>query len=149
MATVYSDQYAAFRSGRRQAPNVFQGKVRVIYWDFASLAAGNIGDVLVCGILRAGERVIAMAEAHTTAAGTHSYGTYALASDGVSLGAVDSATRFSSALAAAAGNNQMANDIATGLGYVAATDQIIGLLNGTAAFTTGGRITGRALVVGD
>ncbi len=155
MATLYSDAITNWRAGRRQQPNVFHGKTRVIYWDFASLPAGNVGDVLVCGKIRKGERAIIGREAHSalTSGGstaTGSYGTYSVAADGQSLGAVDDADRFLVASSfEAAGGNFLADTIAHFHGYEATADFWLCCVNSVEAFATAGRVTGSLLVVGD
>lgn len=148
MATVYSDDWTKVRAGRRVGPNVMTGNMGYLYWDFASLPAGNIGDVLVCGKIYKGDRVIGGRECHgalSSAGGTAtgSYGTYAVLSDGVSLGAVDDADEFLAATDfEAAGANVLAPTIALSFGYVAASDLFLVCVNSVEAFATAGRVTG-------
>jgi hypothetical protein len=154
MATIYSDQLVNWRAGRRQQANVFQGKHRVIFWDFASLPAGNIADVLVCGKIRKGERVMMGREAHSalsSGAGTAtaSYGTYAILADGQSLGAADDNDRFLVATSfEAAGATLIADSIAHFLGFEATVDVFLVCVNSVEAFATAGRVTGELPVVG-
>ncbi len=164
MATVYSDYIARIRAGRNIPANLQAGKVRIQTWDFASLPAGNIGDVLVCFKLEKDERVIFGKEFHTAMGGTAtgSYGTYFVGNDGVSLGAVDSAARFLAATSfVAAGQTLLADLQALGIGIgggaggvlfdagSAGTDLFVVCVNAASAFATAGRITGWALVVKD
>ena len=100
MATVYSDQFTKIRNSRLLQSNEADGKVRTLRWDFASLPAGNIGDILVCGRLPKGARVLLGREAHSalTSGGgtaTGAYGIYACAgATGLDLGAVIDVDRF-------------------------------------------------------
>ena len=108
MATVYSDGLTMVRAGRKVAPNVLGGKARVIEWDFATLPVGNIGDVLVCGKIKKGERVLAGSEFHSAltsggATATGAYGTYAVGADSKTLGALVDVDAF---LAAQSGGLQ-------------------------------------------
>jgi hypothetical protein len=155
MATIYSDGFTKVRAGRNLNSNEWGGKARILMWDFASLPAGNIGDVLVCGKIRKDERVLFGIEfhsAHTGASG--SYGTYAVLSDGISLGAADSAARFLAATSFnAAGQNNIAATqsltIGTGVLFPAPSDLFLVCVNSVAAFTTAGRISGWVLLLGD
>ena len=164
MATVYSDYLTRNRAGRLVAANLSAGKVRIETWDFASLPAGNIGDVLVCFKLYRDERLVYGKEFHTAMGGTATgaYGTYFVGTDGVSLGAVDSAARFLAATSfVAAGQTLLADLQALGIGIgggaggvlfdsgLAGTDLFVTCLNAASAFATAGRITGWALVVRD
>lgn len=155
MATIYSDQLVIARAGRRLQPNERDGKIRALHWDFASLPAGNIADVLVCGKIRKGDRVLGGREAHSalTSGGlvaTGSYGTYAIASDGQSLGAVDVADRFLVATSfEAAGGTNLADTIAHFIGWEATADFFLCCVNSVEAFATAGRVTGVLYVVND
>ena len=163
MATIYSDQLTRVRSGRNLKANEMAGKTRVINWDFASLPAGNIGDVLVCGRIRAYERVIQGREFHSAMGGsaTGAYSTYAIGVDGMTLGAVITANKYLSAITfVAAGQNELASTlaqnalveevntgVATGSGLT--PDVFLCCVNAGSAFATAGRITGYLLVVAD
>lgn len=155
MATVYSDELVNWRAGRRQQANVFSGKARLIKWNFASLAAGNIGDVLVCGKIRKNDRVVFGREAHSalsssSGTATGAYGIYAVASDGQSLGAVSDVDRFLVATDfEAAGANLLADSIAHFIGWEADADYFLCCTNSVEAFATAGRVTGVMLVVND
>ena len=56
MANFYSDQFTRVRAGRRVQANEDRGIIQALHWNFASLAASNIGDVFVCGIIPKGSR---------------------------------------------------------------------------------------------
>lgn len=148
MATVYSDDWVKVRAGRRVAPNVYGSAMRTLFWNFASLAAGNIADVLVCGRINKGDRILGGNECHgaLTSGGstaTLSYGTYAILADGISLGAVDSAAKFLAATSVeAAGNTALATTIALGFGYEATADLFLVAVNATEALATAGQVTG-------
>jgi hypothetical protein len=149
VATVYSDQLTSIRSNRRVKPNeAGGGRLMPIFWNFASLPAGNIADVLVCGIIPKGARVLYGLECHSalsSGAGTAtgSYGTYLIGSDGVTLGAVDSAARFLAASSfEAAGSTVLANTIALGHGFEATADVFLVCVNSVEAFATAGQVTG-------
>lgn len=160
MATVYSDEMVKVRAGRNLQSNQYQGKVRFIQWDFASLPAGNIGDVLVCGKIRKNEKVIHGFEFHTAltsggATATGSYGTYLVGADGVTLGAVDNATRFLAATSMDGAGQTALNElqsIAVGTGPLfeaTSTDLFLVCVNSVEAFATAGRVSGWLLVVAD
>lgn len=174
MATVFSDQLTTQRNGRNINSNLMGGKIRIAVWDFASLPAGNLADVLVCFKLEKDERLILGREFHSalsSGAGTAtgSYGTHSVGADGQSLGAVDSAARFLAATSwEAAGQNFIADLQALGIGIgggaggvlfapsgnaaVAAgtgQDFWVTITNSGEAFATAGRISGWALVVKD
>jgi hypothetical protein len=148
MATVYSDDWAKVRLARSVNPNVMGGSLRHIFWDFASLPAGNVADVLVCGKIYKGDRVLGGNEAHgaLTSGGstaTGSYGTYAVLADGITLGAVSSAAKFLAATSMeSAGNDALAPTIALGFGYVPTADLFLVCVNSVEAFATAGEITG-------
>lgn len=154
MATVYSDELVNLRAGRRQQANVFSGKARVIKWNFASLAAGNVGDVLVCGKIRKNDRVVFGREAHSalTSGGstaTGAYGIYAVTTNG-DLGAVVTVDKFLVATSfEAAGGNLLADTIAHNIGFEADADYFLCCTNSVEAFATAGRVTGVMLVVND
>lgn len=155
MATLYSDEFTKIRAGRRIQANQRGGKYRVLEWDFASLPAGNVGDVLVCGKIRKHERVLGGREAHSalsSGAGTAtgSYGTYAILDDGLSLGAVDDVDRFLIATSLeAAGGTFLADTIAHFINWEATADFFLCLTNSGEAFATAGRVTGNMILVGD
>ncbi len=151
-ATVYSDSWTKVRAGRRNSPINQSAKLTGLPWNFASLPAGNVADVLVCNMLYKGDIVIGGNVAHTAldATGgpaTGSVGTYAVLADGISLGAVSSAAKF---LAAtdwdAAGNNALAPTIALGYQYEATADFFIVVVNSVGAFATAGQICGHLTV---
>jgi hypothetical protein len=153
MATVYSDQIVKVRAGRDLNPNDWHGKVRIIEWEFASLPAGNVGDILVLGRLQANERVLLGSMVHTAGgAGTFDIGTYAINADG-SLGAVITQAAFAAALSGATTTVEafpQATVLAAAGGRIVATvDVYIAILNITTAFTTAARFSGFLLVVGD
>lgn len=149
MATVYSDQFTKVRNGRRLQPNEDRGLIQSMFWNFASLPAGNIADVLVCGILPKGARVVGGLECHSAltsggATATASVGTYLIASDGITLGAADSAARFLAATSVeAAGSTVLANTIALGFGFEATLDLFVVVVNSVEAFATAGQVIGR------
>src|SRR5262245_48099746 len=152
MATFYSDGFTKIRSGRRLQANEAGGKARVLTWDFASLAASTLGDLFVCGLIKARERVILGRESHSAMGGsaTGAYGTYAVASDGVSIGAVDSAGRFLAAIThVAAGTNLLADTIAQNVLFEAPTDLFLVITNAGSAMATAGRLTGFLLLASD
>ena len=155
MATLYSDYLANWRLGRRQAPNVFHGKMRVVHWLFAALPAGNIADVLVCGKMRKGERATGGREVHSALSSgggtcTNSYGIYAVDADGQSVGAVSDVDRFLVATSfEAAGGNPIADTIAHFYGYEATADFFICCTNSVEANATAGVVSGHLTVVSD
>jgi hypothetical protein len=149
MATIYSDTWTLARAGRRDKPNASNAKESVLLWDFASLPVGNIGDVLVCGKLYKGDRVVGGNEAHGAHTGASgSYGTYLVDADGITLGASDSAARFLAATSMnGAGNTALAPTIALGFMYEATADLFLVCVNSVAALATAGRVTGKLNVV--
>lgn len=156
MATVYSDQLVNLNTNaRRQHATVWQGKRRALVWNFASLPAGNIADVLVLCKIRKGERVLGGNEAHGALSSgggtaTGSIGTYAIDADGRTLGALEDVDRFLEAITMdAAGANAIANTIARFTNYIATADFYVCCLNSVEAFATAGAITGSLEVVGD
>lgn len=147
-ATVYSDDWTKVRAGRRASPNTSGQSARTIFWNFASLPAGNIADVLVCGKIYKHDRIIGGLECHTALSSgggtaTGSYGTYAVLADSLSLGAVDSAAKFLAATSfEAAGSNAIANTIALAFGYEATADFFLVCVNSVEAFATAGQVSG-------
>lgn len=161
MATIYSDQMVKIRAGRSLNPTDSAGKLRIEVWDFASLAAGTLADVLVCFKLYKDERILFGREFHsalTSGAGTAtgSYGTYAVGTDGITLGAVDDVDRYLTPTSfEAAGQNDIASlqaapqGVGTGPLHVAASDLFVCCTNTGEAFATAGRISGYAVIVKD
>src|SRR6266850_49124 len=160
MATVFSDQLTRVRAGRNLKSNEWQGKMRVLFWNFASLPAGNVGDVLVCGRIRKDERVIQGREFHSAQGGsaTGAYSTFAIAADGIGLGAIITAGKYLAAITfVAAGQNEIASTLAqNALAEESATpatgltgDVYLCCVNASSAFATAGNITGYMLLVGD
>jgi hypothetical protein len=150
MATLYSDGITIARLGRRTQPNQQRGKSDTLAWIFASLPAGNIGDLLVCAKLFKGDRVISGREQHSAMGGTATgaYGTYAVAADGITLGAVDSGARFLAATShVAAGTTVIADTIALGAMFEAPTDLYVVCTNAASAFATAGVIQGHIVVL--
>jgi hypothetical protein len=152
MATVYSTQFTRVRGGRKAEPSHSAGVQQVLSWDFV-LPAGNIADVLVCGILLKGSRVLGGMENHGAltsggATATGSYGTYLIASDGITLGAADSAARFLAATSfEAAGNTALATTTALGYGFIATVDVFVVCVNSVEAFATAGVVSGHLTYV--
>lgn len=145
MATVYSDGFALARSGRKAAPSVDGSRGQVLRWDFASLPAGNIGDILVCGILRKGSVVLDGFEFHSAMGGTATgaYGTYAIGPDGQSLGAVITVAKFLAATShVAAGQNALVGTLALGALVEETADVFLCITNAASAFATAGRLAG-------
>ena len=145
MATVYSDGFTKVRAGRLIQSNETRGKVRTLNWDFASLPAGNIADVLVCGILPKGARVLQGREFHSAMGGsaTGAYGVYAIDTDGLSLGTVVDDDKFLTATSfVAAGQTDIANTLALFAISEQAADYFVTVLNASSAFATAGRIAG-------
>lgn len=144
MATVYSDAWTMNRAGRRTNPNISGGRQRALFWEFASLPAGNIADVLVCGKMFKGERFVGGLERHSalSSAGgtaTGSIGTYAVADDGITLGAVIDADEFLAATDMdAAGGNAFGATVALSFGLVCTADQFLCIVNSVEAFATAG-----------
>lgn len=159
MATIYSDEVVRQRAGRDMQPHEWQGKMRIIKWDFASLPAGNIGDILVLGRIRANERLLFGHSTQSGAgAGTHNIGTYAIAGDGISLGAVISANRYTATArvntltvtdSSGLGNGFFAFIPADNINDLATADVFLCITNVGTAFTTAARFTGAAFIVGD
>lgn len=160
-ATVYGDDWTKVRAGRRVAPNVFGSKPRIIIWDFASLPAGNIGDVLVCGKLYKGDKVVQGREFHSAlssgaGAATNSIGTYTIKADGLSLNAVNDVDGFLAATDMdAAGQNDIASlqggtqGVGVGPLLVPTVDLLICYTNSVEANATAGRVSGWLLVARD
>jgi len=145
VANFYSDQFTRVRAGRRVQANEDRGIIQALHWNFASLAASNIGDVFVCGIIPKGSRVVGGLECHSAMGGTATgaYGTHTIASDGVTYGAVDSAARFLAATShVAAGSNPLANTIALAYGFETTVDVFLAITNAASAFATAGQLTG-------
>jgi len=153
MATLYSDGFTKIRAGRNLNANEVSGKARILMWNFASLPAGNIADVLVCGIIRKNERVIQGREFHSAMGGsaTGAYSTYAILSDGVSLGAVITAGKYLAAVTfVAAGQNEIANTLAVNaLTEESAASVFLCCVNASSAFATAGQIAGYVLLAAD
>lgn len=149
MATLYSDSWTLARAGRKDKPSAAGSKISAILWNFASLPAGNIGDLLVLGKMFKGDRVLGGAEAHGAlgTGATGAYGTYLVAADGMTLAAADSAARFLAATShAAAGNTALAPTIALGYQFEATADLFVVCVNATAAFATAGALSGHLSV---
>jgi hypothetical protein len=160
MATVYSDQLVRVRAGRNLKSNEQAGKVRPIVWNFASLPAGNIGDILVCGRIRKDERVIQGREFHSAMGGsaTGAYSTFTIASDGIGLGAIITAGKYLAAITfVAAGQNELASTIAQNALAEESAAAVVGntgdvylcCVNASSAFATAGVIQGYLLVAAD
>lgn len=155
MATFYSDTMAAVRLGKKVAPSAHRGKVQSVYWDFASLPANTAADIFVCAKLYKGDRCIGGLENHgalTSGGGTATgaYGTYAVGSDGITLGAVDDVDRFLAAASLeAAGMTVINNTHALYYGFECPTDLFVCLTNSVEAFATAGRVSGHLLIVRD
>ncbi|MGH2625297.1 MAG: hypothetical protein ACRDHY_01435 [Anaerolineales bacterium] len=151
MATIYSDNLVRARAGRNLNAHEAQGKLRILFYNFASLPAGAIGDVLVLGRMRSGERLVYGRETHAAAGiGTFNIGTYAISPLG-DLGAAISAALYTSvALSAGVGTNFF-GDLAVADVPVdpLATDAFLCITNVGTAFTTAARFTGKAFVVAD
>jgi len=148
MATVYGDGWTKVRAGRLIGPNTQGGRQRALYWEFLSLPAGNIGDVLVCGKMYKNERFVGGLERHSAlssagGAATGAVGTYAVASDGITLGAIIDVDEY---LAAAdwdaAGGSALGATVALSFGLVCDADQFLCLTNTTEAFATAGICVG-------
>jgi len=158
---VYSDEWTKIRAGRHVAPYIYGGKARVLKWDFASLAAGALGDILVCGKIRQGDMIVMGREFHSalsadTAASTGSYGTYTIQADGLTPLAVDDVDRYLTATDLdVAGENALASlqaspqGVGTGPLHVATADLLLALTNSVEVFATAGRVSGWMLVVRD
>ena len=151
MATVYSDQLVRQRAGRNLQPYEWLGKQRTVVWDFASLAAGNIGDVLVLGRMLKDDRIVGGWEMHSAGgAGTYNLGTYLIGADNITLGAADSAARFISG-----GSNAVSSAptvfpiVLAGANFVATQDVFLCITNVGTAFTTSSRWTGGITLVRD
>src|SRR6266571_215113 len=96
MATFFSDEFTRFRAGRNYRSNELQGKLRVLKWDFASLAASTLADIFMCGIIRKDERVLFGREFHSAMGGTATgaYSTFALSADRTNIGAIITAGKY-------------------------------------------------------
>jgi hypothetical protein len=174
MATIYSSEMTLLRQNRPVPSTRYGGKLRSICWDFPSLPAGNVGDVLVCGVLRQHERVLIGREYHSALSSgggtaTGSYGSYRAsgyhATGQPELGAVDDVDRFLAATSfEAAGQNFIADQQAApqgvgvgpmfdvpALSHTASQGNylFLCLTNSVEAFATGGRVSGFVIVVGD
>ena len=153
MANFFSDEFTRIRAGRNLQANEMQGKVRVLKWNFASLAASGIGDTFVCGKIRKNERVLQGREFHSAMGGTATgaYSTFAVGADGVSLGAIITAGKYLAAITfVAAGQNEIASTLAqNALVEESAADVLLVCVNASTAFATAGRIAGYLLLVGD
>lgn len=152
--TIYSDGWTKVRAGRKVGPNEMGGSLRHIFWNFASLPAGATADILVCGKIYKGDRVLGGAECHsaldsTEVAATGAYGTYAVLADGLSLGAVITAAKFLAATDWDAANTvlvPLAPTILLGYGFEATADVFLCVTNSVGKFVAAGQITGHMLV---
>lgn len=150
MATVYDDNLTKNRAGRSTGPNAHGGRQRGLYWEFLSLPAGNVGDVLVCGKMFKGERFVGGLERHSAltsggAAATASIGNYSVASDGITLGAlIDIDEYLAAADWDAAGGSAFGATHALQFGQVFTTDEFLCITNTTEAFATAGVSKGLA-----
>jgi hypothetical protein len=153
MATLFSDELTRLRAGRNYRSNEMSGKARILKWDFASLPAGNIADVLCCGIIRKDERVVQGREFHSAMGGTATgaYSTYALSGDKTNIGAVITAGKYLAAITfVAAGQNEIASTLAqNALVEESVADVMLCCVNAGSAFATAGRIAGYLLLVAD
>lgn len=152
MATLFSDGWTKIRAGRNLQSHEWYGKARVVQWNFASLPAGNIGDVLVCAKLRANERVLQGREFHSAMGGTATgaYSTFAVSQDGLGIGAIITAGKYLAAVTfVAAGQNEIASTLAQNAMAVETTDVFVCCVNASTAFATAGQITGYLIIVGD
>jgi len=152
MATIYADELVRQRAGRNLQPHEWHGKVREIKYDFAALPAGNVGDVLVLGRLLKDERILLGAEWHSAGgAGTFHIGTYAIAADGISLGAVITAAQFVNGASNAVSAAPLLWPLTTATfpNFIATADVFLAITNVGTAFTTAARFTGSVLIVGD
>jgi len=147
-ATVYSDAWTLARAGRRHNPNIAGGRQRALYWEFLSLPVGNIGDVLVCGKMFKGERFVGGLERHSalTSGGgtaTGAVGTYAVATDGITLGAIIDVDEYLAAADwEAAAGSALGATVALSFGLVSTADQFLCVTNTTEAFATAGTVMG-------
>ena len=154
MATVYGDHWTLARAGRRFNPNAQGGRQRALYWEFLSLPAGNVGDVLVCGKMFKGERFVGGLERHSALAATGgpcegAYGTYAVATDGITLGAVIDADEYiASADWDAAGGAALGATVALSFGLVCTADQFLCCTNAVGVFATAGIVMGKVDLLG-
>src|SRR5262245_19281967 len=140
MATVYSDQMARVRAGRNIPANLWDGKVRIAVFDFASLPAGNLGDILVLFKLEKDERLIfgKMFNSALGTSATAAVGTYSVGTDGITLGAVDLAGRFLAATSVtAAGQNDLGATQSLGIGIGGSAGGVLFDSVGNAAVGTG------------
>jgi len=148
MATVYGDHFTLVRSGRLFNPNAQGGRQRALYWEFLSLPAGNVGDVLVCGKMYKGERFVGGLERHSALAAAGgpaegAYGTYAVADDGITLGAVIDADEYiASADWDAAAGSVLGATVALSFGLVCTADQFLCCTNAVGVFATAGIVMG-------
>jgi len=151
MATIYSDNLVRQRAGRNLNYHEHSGKLRILFWNFASLPAGNIGDVLVLGRLLVGDRLVYGRETHSAGgAGTFNIGTYGILVNG-DLGAVITANLYTAtALSAGVGTNFFGDLVVADIpADPLATDAYLCITNVGTAFTTAARFTGKAFFVGD
>ena len=153
MATLFSDELTRLRAGRNYKSNEMGGKVRILKWDFASLPAGNIGDILCCGILRKDERVLLGREFHSAMGGTATgaYSTFTLSADKTNIGAIITAGKYLAAVTfVAAGQNFIASTLAeNALAEESSADVMLCCVNASTAFATAGRVAGFLLLVAD
>src|SRR5262247_1009972 len=148
MATIYGTQIALNRTGREMQPNYHWGKCRIAAWDHTLAAQAAINDVVVVGKLPARARVIFGREFHSAmttggAAATGQLGSYAVASDGITLGAVVDDDKWQAAVTYdAAGNNDIANTLATFALDEETQDVFIAYKVTVEAFAAAGRLAG-------
>ena len=160
MATLFSDQLTKVRAGRNLKANEWEGKLRIFMWNFASLPAGNIGDVLVCARIPKDFRAVQGREFHSAMGGTATgaYSTFAIANDGIGLGAIITAGKYLAAITfVAAGQNEIASTLAQNALAEESAVPVTGLtgdvylccVNASTAFATAGQVTGYLIGVGD
>ncbi len=155
MANLYSDEFTKVRAGRRVAPSIFGGKTRIIKWDFASLPAGAIGDILTLGKIYKDDMVVLGREFHSAltsgaSTATGAYGTYTIKTDGLTPNAVDDVDRFLVATSfEAAGEAFIAETLTHNALFTATVDLILACTNSVELFATAGRAAGWLLVVRD
>lgn len=158
MANIYGDEWTKIRAGRRVEPTSSIAKGRILKGDYASLPAGNIGDVIVFGKIYKGDMVVMGREFHSalSSAGgtaTGSFGTYTVQSDGLTPNAVDDVDRYLVATSLeSAGQNDLASlqgstqGVGTGPLHVATADLLFVCVNSVEAFATAGRLSAWLLI---
>ena len=153
MATFFSDEFTRFRAGRNYRSNELQGKLRVLKWDFASLAASTLADIFMCGIIRKDERVLFGREFHSAMGGTATgaYSTFALSADRTNIGAIITAGKYLAATSfVAAGQTDLANTLTlNALAEETSADVALCCVNAGSAMATAGRIAGFLVLVAD